>query len=71
DAAGDLVLVHTEVPPALRGRGLADRLAAAALDYARAHHLAIVPVCPFVKKYLTRHPGDQSLVRGERPTTPS
>jgi uncharacterized protein len=51
-----LVLVHTEVPPALRGQHIADILAKAALDAADAEGLRAVPVCPFVKAYLKRHP---------------
>ena len=50
-----LVLVHTEVPPALRGRHLADALAKAAIDRAHAEGLQIVAVCPFVKAYLHKH----------------
>lgn len=63
DADGALVLVHTGVPQALRGHGLADHLAHAALDYAREHHLTVVPVCPFVKTWIDRHPEFQPLVR--------
>jgi predicted GNAT family acetyltransferase len=51
-----LVLVHTEVPPSLRGRHIADTLAKAALDAADAQGVRAVPVCPFVKAYLKRHP---------------
>lgn len=51
-----LVLVHTEVPPALRGRHLADTLAKAAIDRAHAEGLSLVVVCPFVKAYLRKHP---------------
>jgi predicted GNAT family acetyltransferase len=50
-----LVLVHTEVPPALRGRHLADALAKAAVDAAHAEGLRVVAVCPFVKAYLRKH----------------
>ncbi|HVC19282.1 MAG TPA: GNAT family N-acetyltransferase [Vicinamibacterales bacterium] len=64
DAAGDFVLIHTEVPPSLRGRGLADRLARTALEYARDHRLVVVPLCPFVRAYLDRHPEFTPLVRG-------
>jgi hypothetical protein len=51
-----LVLLHTEVPPALRGRHLADALAKAAIDSARTEGLQIVAVCPFVQAYLRKHP---------------
>ena len=50
-----LVLVHTEVPPPLRGRHLADALAKAAIDAAHAEGLPFVAVCPFVKAYLRKH----------------
>jgi len=53
---GALVLVHTEVPEALRGHGLADQLAKAALEYARTSGRRVVVVCPFVKAFLDRHP---------------
>jgi len=51
-----LVLVHTEVPPSLRGRHLADALAKTAIDAAHAERLQLVVVCPFVKAYLRKHP---------------
>jgi len=51
-----LVLVHTEVPPALRGRHLGDALARVAIDAAHAGGLQIIAVCPFVKAYLKKHP---------------
>jgi uncharacterized protein len=58
-----IALIHTEVPVALRGRGLADGLAGFALDRARAAGLRVIPVCPFVKAYLKRHPDYQSLAQ--------
>jgi uncharacterized protein len=51
-----LVLVHTEVPPSLRGHHLADALAKAAIDAAHAERLQVVVVCSFVKAYLRKHP---------------
>lgn|SRR5688572_4142741 len=60
--ASTLSLIHTEVPPALQRKGLADALAKAALEYARTHSMTVKPICPFVAKYLTRHPEFQSLV---------
>ena len=50
-----LVLLHTEVPPPLRGRHLADALATAAIDAAHAEGLQFVAVCPFVKAYVRKH----------------
>ena len=54
--ADSLILVHTEVPEALRGRGLAHVLAAAGLDTARREGLGVVAQCPFVRRYLREHP---------------
>jgi uncharacterized protein len=55
--AGDrLRLIHTEVPPELRGRKLAEALARAGLEHARANGLKVVPFCPFVRAFLQRHP---------------
>ena len=51
-----LDLVHTEVDEQFAGRGFAAALARAALDYARANDLKVVATCPFVRKYLERHP---------------
>jgi uncharacterized protein len=52
---GTLVLVHTEVPPALRGRGLAGILAKEALDAARAQGVRPTVLCPFVRAYVQKH----------------
>ncbi len=63
ELAGDrLRLVHTEVPPELRGRKYAEALVRAGLEYARSEHLRVVPICPYVRAYLTRHPEYASLV---------
>ena len=57
-----IVLQHTEVPPALRAHGLAQVLARTALEYARDQGLGVIPVCPFVRRFLSRHPEYQPLV---------
>lgn len=54
--AQSITLVHTEVPQASRNRGLGNQLIRAALDYAHFNQLKVVPVCPFVKAYLKKHP---------------
>ncbi len=53
-----IVLVHTETPEALEGRGIGSALARAALKYAREHDLTVVPQCPFVRSFLERHPDE-------------
>jgi predicted GNAT family acetyltransferase len=63
---GALVLVHTEVPPAFRRRGIATRLVGAALDFAIDHHLVVIPVCPFVRAYLQQHPEVTAEIRMDR-----
>ena len=50
------VLVHTEVPDALEGRGIGGILVRRAIDYAVAHDLTVVPMCPFARAWLERHP---------------
>jgi len=62
DMRGDAIaLVHTEVPPSLEGDGYGSALAKAALEYARAQHLRVIPSCPFVAAYIRRHPQYQDL----------
>ena len=57
-----IALVHTEVSPSLEGRGLGSRLVAGALDDVRAQGLRAVPICPFVRSYIRRHPEYGDLV---------
>jgi NAD+ kinase len=54
---GEVVeLAHTEIDQAFEGRGLAGRLASAALTDARARSAPVRVTCPFVTSYLERHP---------------
>ncbi len=57
-----LILIHTEVPPELEGKGFGSALAKAGLEYARQNQLKVVPLCPFVRSYLQRHPEYQDLI---------
>ena len=61
---GRLVFHHTEVDQTVEGHGLGSTLVAGALDDVRAQGLTIVPLCPFVRKYLQRHPEYADLVAG-------
>jgi uncharacterized protein len=52
---GRLVLVHTDVPCELEGRGIGSKLVRAGIEFAREQGLAVVPVCRFVIDYIRRH----------------
>jgi uncharacterized protein len=57
-----LIFLHTETEPGYEGRGIASRLAGAALDDVRARGLLITPRCPFIAAYIDRHPEYADLV---------
>ena len=60
--AGMVRLVHTEVPSALKGRGIGSQLAKEVLDAVRAEGRTVVPQCEFILSYIERHPEYQDLV---------
>jgi len=53
---GRVVFTHTETLPGFEGRGIASRLAGAALDEVSARGLRVTPVCPFIAGYIRKHP---------------
>ncbi len=55
-----LYLIHTVVPPAMRGRGTGGQLVRAAIAAARRDDLVIVPWCPFARRWLDEH-GDSAM----------
>jgi len=59
---GKIVLMHTEVPEKLGGRGIASALAKYGMDYARAHLFPVKVYCPFVQTWLKRHPEEMDIV---------
>ena len=42
-----MIIDHTEVSDELRGKNLGYQLVQAAVEYARANHIKIIPLCPF------------------------
>jgi predicted GNAT family acetyltransferase len=56
DDRGWLTLLHTEVPPSLRGRGIAGTLVRTAFEYASDNQFRVDVVCPLAADYLKRHP---------------
>lgn len=55
-------LIHTEVPEALRGKGIATQLADSALEWAREHKVKVDIICPMVRSYVDRHPEYEDLI---------
>lgn len=63
--AGDKMIIidHTEVPDALRGRSVGKALVERAVEDARREGRVIVPLCPFAKGQIDRHPEWQDVLR--------
>jgi len=49
-----IIIDHTEVSDALRGKGAGKQLVAAAVDLARKNGWKIIPLCPFAKSVFDR-----------------
>jgi predicted GNAT family acetyltransferase len=63
-----VVLTHTEVEDDEEHSGLGSTLVRAALDDVRSRGGTVVPLCPFVRGWIERHPEYRDLVdaSGER-----
>lgn len=50
--AGETMIIidHTYVDDAHRGQGIAEKLVALGVDYARKNNKKVMPLCPFAKK---------------------
>ena len=59
---GDMVLMHTFVPEAGRGKGISSALAKFALEYVKAQNLKLMVYCPIVAKYIKLHPEYEPLI---------
>lgn len=63
-AGAQLIIIdHTDVPAALRGRKVGERLVRQAIEDARRDGVSIIPLCPFAKAQIERHPEWQDVLR--------
>ena len=65
-ASPERIFYHTVINEEYGGQGLAGQLATVALDETVKAGVGIVPVCPFIKKFLAKHPayaGDAVAVK--------
>ncbi|KXO90101.1 GNAT family acetyltransferase [Tsukamurella pulmonis] len=67
DRGEQRIFPHTQLDEKFSGRGLSGILVHDALEDTRAAGKRVVPVCPLVKKYVTKHPEVQDIVD---PVTP-
>ncbi|MEI2299486.1 GNAT family N-acetyltransferase [Ensifer sp. MJa1] len=58
-----IIVDHTLVPDALRGKGVGQALAKHAIDEARKGGWKIIPLCPFMKAQAMRHPEWQDAIQ--------
>lgn len=59
-----VILPHTEIDPARRGRGLGAVLVRGALDDLRARNRTVVPQCWYVAQFIDEHPAYEDLLAG-------
>jgi predicted GNAT family acetyltransferase len=59
---GVIAITHTEVPSALRERGVGSRLVLAMLGDIRAERLKVRPLCSFARFVIAQHPEFGDLV---------
>ena len=57
-----IILPHTVVPEAFEGKGVGSALAKFALGYAREQGLKVIPTCPFIAGYISKHPEWHDIV---------
>ncbi|WP_322969604.1 GNAT family N-acetyltransferase [Faecalibacter sp. LW9] len=55
-------LIHTEVPEALGGRGVAAALVEKTLVFLETNNFSLYPYCPYVYAYIKRHPDWKRVV---------
>jgi predicted GNAT family acetyltransferase len=53
---GVILLVHTESPLELEGRGVAKALVEKTLRYLEENNYLLEPLCPYVFTYIKKHP---------------
>ena len=63
-SAALIIIDHTEVPDALRGRGVGQALVLRAVEDARREGFRIIPLCPFAKAQFERQAEWRDVLSG-------
>ncbi len=59
---GVIEFYTTYTPPQLRGRGLAEKVVRAALEYAKENNFKVIPSCSYVGVFIERNPEYKFLI---------
>jgi predicted GNAT family acetyltransferase len=62
---GSITFTHTVIDQEYEGQGLGGQLARSALDNVRGRGLTVRPLCPFIARYIRRHPEYVDIVDPE------
>ena len=57
-----IIIDHTDVSDELRGTGAGARLVEAAVQWARAEHKIVIPLCPFAKSVFDKTPAYKDVL---------
>ena len=61
---GNSILIdRTRVSDALSGKGIGKLLVNKGVEFARTHHITIIPICPFVEKVLKADSNYQDVLQ--------
>ncbi|WKW46911.1 GNAT family N-acetyltransferase [Myroides sp. JBRI-B21084] len=60
--ADKIIIDHTEVNPEFNGKGVGKQMVLAAVDYARATGIKILPLCPFAKATFDKNKDIQDVL---------
>jgi predicted GNAT family acetyltransferase len=61
-AGETMTILHTGVPEAIGGRGIAAALTRAALEFARLKGYRVQPLCSYAATFMRRHPEYSDLI---------
>lgn len=50
-----IIIDHTDVNPEFKGQGVGNKMVIAAVNFARAKNIKIIPLCPFAKSVFDKN----------------
>ena len=59
-----MIIDHSEVDERLRGQGVGVQLLSALVDHVRTMGISVIPLCPFAKATLAKHPEWEDVLAG-------